>query len=101
MGQEDLEGCNGVKIKRNYHGCLTRIAPTGVDWFRCDYCGEQGRFNDIHPTQCSHVYSVSEACGGDPNSNECKADCPAMFGEIAAAMADPKIYVAGTHGPKD
>jgi hypothetical protein len=87
-----------VKKKRNYHMCMTRTTPIGgADRFRCDYCGAEGMLDDLRQSDCTHVYSVCKACGGDPNSNECRPDCPAILG----LLADPKIYVVGTHGPKD
>lgn len=82
--------------KRNYHGCLSRVGEPPTDLWRCDYCGAQGRYDDVSPTECTHVYPACKACGGCDTSNECKPDCPMMLG----ILASPEVYVAGAVGSK-
>lgn len=81
---------------RNYHGILSRVHD-GEDWWICDYCKEQGCYEQIHLTQCSHVYEACEHCGGSESSNECRPDCAG----ILAVLADPRVYIAGRHDPVD
>jgi len=78
---------------RNYHMCLTPVSGSGPNriW-RCDYCGQQGPITAMQTSQCSHSYNVCKHCGGSPDSNECKRDCPG----IAAILADPSIHVIGS-----
>lgn len=67
-------------------------APGKVTIWRCDYCGQRGVFEAMQASECPHVYPPCEHCGGSENSNECKPDCPG----IAAILARPDVYVAGT-----
>lgn len=85
------------KTFRNYHGMLSRLGDAPNDWWRCEYCGQEGRYDDVWPTQCAHVYTPCKHCGGSENSNECRPDCR----KIAEILSDPKLYKIGFDASDD
>jgi hypothetical protein len=80
-------------MKRNYHMSVACLADGRA---RCDYCGCVARdFNELAAGECTHVYKPCTSCGGDPDSNECKADCPEMLGLLFGLQRDPSVHIVG------
>lgn len=81
-------------IYKNYHGILTpkHVAGEPTVWV-CDYCGASGPITKMQKGDCTFIYPVCKVCGGSKDSNECLPDCAG----IATILADPNLYIAGTH----
>lgn len=82
-----------TKTRRNYHLSMTRVGP--ARW-KCDDCGKVATLEGLRKTDCPVETPPCEYCDGSEDSNECAPDCPG----IAAALADPSVYLAGSGGPK-
>lgn len=80
-------------MKRNYHMSISVKKDMRAT---CDDCGaEAAHVDTLRATECSHVEPPCRSCGSDPNSNECKADCPEMLGLLRGLVRDPRVYVVG------
>lgn len=79
--------------KRNYHMDI-EVSPDMRA--RCFECGAVADHIDtLRATECSHVEPPCTVCGGDPDSNECRADCPRMLWLLGDLAQDPSVYVVG------
>ena len=76
----------------NPHNWLSRVGEPPADCWRCEYCGQVDTYVAMRGRECAYEYPPCESCGQTP---ECAADCKGM----AQALADPRVYVAGTAAP--
>ena len=56
--------------------------------WRCQYCKQEGLWDELQAKECTYVYPPCKHCGGTP---ECTLTCPGMV----AALARSDVHVAG------
>lgn len=86
----------------NPHNWLSRISelpawplplpPADTIRWRCQYCGMEGTWEELHAVACSYVYPPCPSCGQTP---ECSPDCRG----IAEALNGPGVHIIGTFDP--
>ncbi len=55
--------------------------------WRCQYCDQEGLWDELEALECTYVYLPCAYCGQTP---ECARDCPG----IMALLGSPDVYVA-------
>jgi len=61
---------------------------TGNGIWKCDYCKETGKYNELSKIACTERPKPCKWCGESPL---CARDCVG----IRIALSDPKVYVIG------
>ena len=63
-----------------------------IDHWICEYCKQDGTYDEVHSKECTHVYPPCDSCGQTP---ECAIDCSGVLGALQGAIDNPNINVTG------